>query len=303
MTLVPQGPKAAATSTKSNLARIDSYTCPMHADYRSDKPGKCPKCGMTLVPANPPTEGTYDLRITTSPAQIKAHQNLNLRFVIINPKSGAPTRDYIAVHTKLFHLFIVSQDLAIFQHIHPVLQSDGSFTIDTVLPQAGHYKVYADFFPSDGTPQVIQRDLVTAGYDSDLFRSEPHLVPDQLLSRIFDTMRVDAKLDPPTVIAGQPVTITYHLSDATSGEPVGDIRPYLGAWGHTLILSEDQIDYVHSHPSGTIPEDQLETIKGGPDVTFEALLPRPGSYRIWTQFRRGDKLTTVTFTLAAHELE
>jgi hypothetical protein len=25
------------------------YTCPMHTDYRSDKPGKCPKCGMTLV--------------------------------------------------------------------------------------------------------------------------------------------------------------------------------------------------------------------------------------------------------------
>ncbi|MDR3696280.1 heavy metal-binding domain-containing protein [Mucilaginibacter sp.] len=25
------------------------YTCPMDADVLSDKPGKCPKCGMTLV--------------------------------------------------------------------------------------------------------------------------------------------------------------------------------------------------------------------------------------------------------------
>ena len=25
------------------------YTCPMHPEVRSDKPGKCPKCGMTLV--------------------------------------------------------------------------------------------------------------------------------------------------------------------------------------------------------------------------------------------------------------
>ena len=24
------------------------YICPMHSDYVSDKPGKCPKCGMTL---------------------------------------------------------------------------------------------------------------------------------------------------------------------------------------------------------------------------------------------------------------
>lgn len=25
------------------------YTCPMHSDVHSDKPGKCPKCGMALV--------------------------------------------------------------------------------------------------------------------------------------------------------------------------------------------------------------------------------------------------------------
>jgi Cu+-exporting ATPase len=26
------------------------YTCPMHPEIRSDKPGSCPKCGMFLVP-------------------------------------------------------------------------------------------------------------------------------------------------------------------------------------------------------------------------------------------------------------
>jgi hypothetical protein len=25
------------------------YTCPMHPEIVTDKPGKCPKCGMTLV--------------------------------------------------------------------------------------------------------------------------------------------------------------------------------------------------------------------------------------------------------------
>ena len=32
------------------------YTCPMHPDVCSDKPGKCPKCGMNLVAATPPNQ-------------------------------------------------------------------------------------------------------------------------------------------------------------------------------------------------------------------------------------------------------
>ena len=35
------------TKTKS-MANVQ-YTCPMHPDVISDKPGKCPKCGMDLV--------------------------------------------------------------------------------------------------------------------------------------------------------------------------------------------------------------------------------------------------------------
>ena len=30
-------------------AMVADYTCPMHSDVHSDKPGKCPKCGMALV--------------------------------------------------------------------------------------------------------------------------------------------------------------------------------------------------------------------------------------------------------------
>jgi Cu+-exporting ATPase len=32
------------------LAKATDYTCPMHPEVRQDKPGSCPKCGMTLEP-------------------------------------------------------------------------------------------------------------------------------------------------------------------------------------------------------------------------------------------------------------
>ena len=38
----------AKTKKVKPLAKVQ-YTCTMHPDVVMDKPGKCPKCGMTLV--------------------------------------------------------------------------------------------------------------------------------------------------------------------------------------------------------------------------------------------------------------
>jgi transcription initiation factor IIE alpha subunit len=40
----------------------EKYTCPMHPEVISDKPGKCPKCGMTLV------------KVKSSPVIKKSHK-------------------------------------------------------------------------------------------------------------------------------------------------------------------------------------------------------------------------------------
>ena len=46
----PNHPVADTTKTKKvKPAAKVQYTCTMHPEVLSDKPGKCPKCGMTLV--------------------------------------------------------------------------------------------------------------------------------------------------------------------------------------------------------------------------------------------------------------
>jgi len=47
-------PKCGMTLVKKEAKQImelksEIYSCPMHSDVKSDKPGKCPKCGMNLV--------------------------------------------------------------------------------------------------------------------------------------------------------------------------------------------------------------------------------------------------------------
>jgi hypothetical protein len=98
--------------------------------------------------------------------------------------------------------------------------------------------------------------------------------------------------------AGKLIPLTYRLTDSRTGEPVRDLEPYLGAWGHTLILNADQSDYLHVHPSEMLSAiADRATLRGGLDVQFKAMFPAPGDYRIWTQFQRAGRVTTVTFTV------
>ncbi|HEX8920412.1 MAG TPA: heavy metal-binding domain-containing protein, partial [Pyrinomonadaceae bacterium] len=144
------------------LAPTYEYSCVMHPEVRQAQDGTCPKCGMMLMSIKPSVLGEYKLALATKPLRPKAGEKARLRFVISNPQTGARVRDYVVNHEKLFHLFIVSQDMTEYQHIHPRLERDGSFEVETVFPQAGLYKIHADFFPAGGTPQVLHRELSTA---------------------------------------------------------------------------------------------------------------------------------------------
>jgi len=294
---------SSGSRTLEVVKQTEEYTCSMHPDIRTTAPGKCPKCGMTLVPVTPAISDDFRLKFESSPKAPKPNEKVRLRFTVFNPKSREQVKEFYVTHDKLFHLFIVSQDMSEFQHIHPTLESDGSFTIETVLPVAGAYKIYSDLYPSEGAPQVLQQNIATAGYTSDLLGGQARLSPDSSLTKTADGMKIELAVEPAKIIAGQPFTLKYHLTDAKTGQVIRDLVPYLGAWGHTLILSEDQSDYIHSHPEEVVPDAADKTkLRGGPDATFNAFLPRPGNYRIWTQFQRGDKLTTVSFTVRAERL-
>jgi hypothetical protein len=50
--------QSAQQQTEPDETHEQVYTCPMHPDVRQTQPGTCPRCGMTLIPAQEtPTPG------------------------------------------------------------------------------------------------------------------------------------------------------------------------------------------------------------------------------------------------------
>ncbi len=267
----------------------------MHSDVREGAPGACPRCGMTLVSIDPLAMLEYRLDVETSPQPV-AGRPIRLTLTVRDANTTAIVRDFAVVHEKRFHLFVLSQDLNHYDHVHPEQQPDGSFALDVTLPHDGYYRLFADFLPEGGTPQVIPRTLVTQGFAGDLSSSMARLVADDVLRKTAGNMSVQLTLPGSGLVAGRDEKFAYHLTDARTGQPVRDVEPYLGAWGHSLIMSEDTQHFVHAHPVEHLPEQPAA--QGGPDLTFKAMLPKPGRYRIWTQIKRRGVVSTATFTVA-----
>jgi hypothetical protein len=224
-----------------------------------------------------PTE--YHLDLATSPRAIRTGLPVNLTFAVTDPWKHRPVTKFQVVHEKLFHMFVVSQDLEFFLHDHPVFAPDGQFHYNNlVLPTAGMYRVLGDFYPDAATPQLITKTLVVPGAAPGPMKvSENRTSTTATLSTV-----------PERPIAGMNTQLHLKLT------PGDGLQQYLGAWGHMLVASDDLIDMIHLHPF---------IADGGPEIQFNATLPRPDhAYRVWIQYQRNATVHTERFDLRAFAL-
>jgi hypothetical protein len=253
---------------------------------------------MQLVPGDPLDAREYIVDMSSTPRLIRAGRPFRLMFTIRHPETRAVVRTFAAVHEKQYHLFVVSHDLEYYDHIHPEQQPDGSWVVDLTVPKPGYYKLFSDFLPVGGSPQVVPQLIVTTGNAGDLESARPHLPPADSFEQTAGSMHVSLTLPAGRLVAGLEEKLHYRIADTKTGQPVTDLQPYLAAYGHALVLSEDTMEYVHAHPVELLP-DKIEDAAGGPDLTFKALLPKPGRYRVWTQFKRNGIVSTARFTVTA----
>ena len=213
---------------------------------------------------------------------LDAGREQTFRFAIAGP-DGRPVRDYTEEHDKELHLIVVRRDLSGFQHVHPTRDADGVWSIPLTLAAAGDYRAFADFAPAGDEGLALGVDLRVAGdYDP-----RPLTAPERTTE--VDGYTVELAGD---LAAGTSSELTLTVS--RGGEPVSDLDPYLGAYGHLVALRDGDLAYLHVHPHGE-PGDGVTT--AGPAVAFAADVPTDGTYRLYLDFSHGGVVRTAEFTV------
>jgi hypothetical protein len=213
------------------------------------------------------------LRVVVDDPQLRRDRTEQLRFRIVDER-GRAVRDFDIEHTKRMHLIVARRDLTGFQHLHPTMNADGTWTTPLRLSTAGSYRLFADF-SHDDTPTTLASDLRVNG------TAELSPLPAPAPTATSDG-GYDVRLDSAAARAGQEAELRFTVTK--NGRPV-QTEPYLGAGGHLVALREGDLAFLHVHPN-----------ENDASIGFEATFPTTGSYRLFLQFKVGGEVQTVAFT-------
>ena len=202
-------------------------------------------------------------------------------FRITGP-DGRPVTAFDVAHEKPMHLIVVRRDTAGFQHVHPRMAADGTWTVPLTLARAGSYRAFADFAPTGGQATTLGVDFAVPGD----FRPDSHAP-----SRVSEVDGYEVRLDG-DLVPGRSSKVT--LSVRRNGTDATDLQPYLGAYGHLVALRDGDLAYLHVHPEGTPGDGKTPP---GPAVTFYAEVPSTGFYRLFLDFQHEGQVRTAEFTV------
>jgi hypothetical protein len=234
-----------------------------------------------MIEAVPGSDGLHaqlaGLRLAPLSRTVTAGASTTWRFRIIGC-DGQPVRRFERDNTKLLHLIVVRTDLSGYQHLHPTLEADGTFAIELRTPRPGIYRAIADFV-IDGRKYVLGTNLVAPGP----VHSIP--LPAPSVDQTVDGYAVELQR-PAQLSAGQEAQLTFRIT--RHGQPVRDLEPYLGSYGHLVALHAPELAYSHVHPSG---DDRASGA-----ITFDTELSARGTYGLFLQFQTHGRVHTVAFT-------
>jgi hypothetical protein len=283
-TPAPSAPAAGSGDGHAHGGGTGTGATGAHADPPGTPPHAHNADGSNAAPAGADVGGlavsANGLRLVPATTTLAAGKPSRLAFRIEDQAGAAATR-FAVVHDKPLHLIVARRDLTGFQHLHPAMAADGTWSVDVRLPEAGPWRMFADFTAvgADGTqtPAVLGADLTVPGTYA------PAALPAPAVMAQAGGFRVHRE-GAPRRGATQP--LLFHVT-AADGRAAA-LEPYLGAFGHLVVLRAGDLGYVHVHPEPQLADGAIK---------FWLAAPSRGDYRMFLDFQVAGQAHTAAFTL------
>ncbi len=233
-----------------------------------------------------------------TPSRAPAGVPLRYRFRITAP-GGAPLTDFAVEQTKRLHFYAIRSDLTGFQHVHPVMAADGTWTAGLAALRPGCWRLFTTFTPGAGpgrgTGFVLSHPLdATGGASGGAPGGAPGGDAAVPLPAPAGSVGVDGytvALTGPAPTAGSAHPLTVRIT--RGGRPYRNLQPYLDSYAHLTAFHAGDQAFAHLHPTTPVVAGH----GGGPDLAFHAQLPAAGDWRLFLQFEAGGSLHTAALTL------
>jgi len=204
----------------------------------------------------------------------------NFRFTIFS-SSGQPVTDFVRRGDRQMTLVVVRRDLTGYQHLYPVMDHDGTWTVPLDLEEPGSYRAFAEFLPGTAkTPVTLGVDLAAPGF------FEPGPISKESTAAHSDGYTV---IWTGNLVAGTVSRVWIHVM--RDNLPVTDLDPILGGAARLVILREGDLAYLNVHPVDGPRQDTA--------TDFDVEVPTVGYYRMFLEFQYHGQLRTVEFTALA----
>jgi hypothetical protein len=232
------------------------------------------------------TSGGYVLHLADT--RIEPGKPSELHFTITGPGKLPVTR-YEVDQTKKLHLYVIRTDLAQYQHLHPTLAADGTWSVPIAFAEPGRYRVVTAFTattPDGGAAHVLGASLTVSGE----WTKMPLPSPATTTKVDGYTVNIAGALH-----AGAESSLTIRIT--RNGNVVTDLQPYLGVWAHLSAFRQGLLAFTHLHP--TVEPMHGMAMSSPRKLPFMADLAGSGYYRLFIQFRAGGALHTAAISLIA----
>jgi hypothetical protein len=178
------------------------------------------------------------------------------------------------------HLFAVRRDLTGFQHITPAVGEGTSWwALLSLTP--GPWRIVVELQPKAlDRPILLGVDLTVRG------DYQPETLPpavDAVAVNGLEARRSGALSTRSTA----EIAVTVRDGD----EPVTDLQPSHGESGHAIVIRPGDLAMSHRH---ALPDSG-----SGPRLEFPGAVPGPGTYAVFVEFYRLEKLHVVLYTVEA----